>query len=46
MTPVCAVMGGMIAQEVVKAISRKDEPLCNVLCFDGTSGDGTVVRCG
>ena len=27
LTPVCAVLGGLLAQDIVKAISAKDEPL-------------------
>jgi len=43
---VCAVLGGLISQEVVKAISLKDEPVFNTLVFDATIGDATVVKCG
>jgi ubiquitin-like 1-activating enzyme E1 A len=33
--PVCAVLGGMIGNEVIKAISGKGEPANNTLLFDG-----------
>jgi ubiquitin-like 1-activating enzyme E1 A len=33
--PVCAVMGGAIGNEVIKAISGKGEPANNTMLFDG-----------
>ncbi|KAF0694258.1 Aste57867_14853 [Aphanomyces stellatus] len=42
--PVCAIVAGILGQEVVKAISRKDEPLNNYFFFDGSTGAGTVRR--
>ncbi|ERL89128.1 SUMO-activating enzyme subunit 1 [Dendroctonus ponderosae] len=32
--PVCAVLGGVIAQEVIKAVSQKEVPINNVFLFD------------
>ncbi len=32
--PVCAIVGGLVGQEVVKAASGKGEPVCNTLVFD------------
>ena len=43
LSPVAAVLGGVIGQEVVKALSCKDEPLCNVFVFDGRDGTGAVA---
>ena len=37
-SPVCAVMGGVHGNEVIKAISGKGEPANNILMFDGTDG--------
>jgi ubiquitin-like 1-activating enzyme E1 A len=37
-SPVCAVLGGVIGNEVIKAISGKAEPANNVLMFDGVDG--------
>lgn len=37
-SPVCAVLGGMLGQEVIKALSGKGEPAKNILMFDGTDG--------
>ena len=33
--PVCAVLGGLIGNEIIKAISGKGEPANNTLLFDG-----------
>ena len=39
----CSVVGGEIAQEIVKVISQKDaEPFYNVFVFNGFDGSGTV----
>ena len=35
-------MGGIIGQEIVKAVSRKDEPILNLFLFDGDTCFGTV----
>lgn len=35
MSPVCAVLGGMVGNEVIKAISGKGEPANNTVLFDG-----------
>ncbi|KAJ6663643.1 hypothetical protein lerEdw1_009722 [Lerista edwardsae] len=44
MAPVCAVVGGVLGQEVVKALSQRDPPLNNFFFFDGMRGSG-VVEC-
>ena len=38
MSPVCAVMGGVIGNEIIKALTGKGEPANNVLLFDGMDG--------
>jgi ubiquitin-like 1-activating enzyme E1 A len=35
--PVCSVLGGLVGNEIIKAISGKGEPANNALLFDGTS---------
>mmetsp|Transcript_13181 Transcript_13181/g.15993 ORF Transcript_13181/g.15993 Transcript_13181/m.15993 type:complete len:372 (-) Transcript_13181:671-1786(-) len=40
--PVCAIMGGIVGQKILKAISRKDKPLQNFFFFDGVASCGTV----
>jgi len=42
--PVCAITGGVLAQEIVKAISQKDEPISNVFVFDPVLGTGIVEK--
>jgi ubiquitin-like 1-activating enzyme E1 A len=37
-SPVCAVMGGVLGNEVIKAISGRGEPANNILLFDGLDG--------
>ncbi|OBS71844.1 hypothetical protein A6R68_13580 [Neotoma lepida] len=44
MTPVCAVVGGILAQEIVKALSQQDPPHNNFFFFDGMKGNG-IVEC-
>lgn len=43
-SPVCAIVGGILGQEVLKAISEKDLPVNNVLSFDGHSMSATVME--
>ena len=38
MAPICATLGGIIGNEVIKAISGKGEPANNTLLFDGITG--------
>ncbi|KAJ8414546.1 hypothetical protein AAFF_G00037480 [Aldrovandia affinis] len=42
MAPVCAVVGGVLAQEIVKALSQRDAPHRNFFFFDGLKGSGVV----
>jgi len=42
LSPVCAVVGGIVGQELLKAISGKDEPVDNFFFFDGLSGSGVI----
>ncbi|KAJ0406939.1 hypothetical protein ATCC90586_000200 [Pythium insidiosum] len=41
LAPVSAILAGVAGQEVIKAVSQRDEPVCNVFAFDGAAG---VVR--
>ncbi|KAG9315727.1 hypothetical protein JVU11DRAFT_3374 [Chiua virens] len=43
-SPVCAVVGGMLAQDILKALAAREAPIANFFVFDGTSGSGTVCR--
>lgn len=40
--PVCAIIGGILGQEVIKAISCKGEPLKNFFFFDTMEGKGII----
>ena len=42
--PVCAVVGGMLAQDILKALGVRETPLANFFTFDGSTGAGNVVR--
>ena len=46
LSPVAAIVGGMVAAEAIKVISGKDRPINNVFFFDGESGDGITQRLG
>lgn len=37
-SPVCAVLGGMLGNEVIKALTGKGEPANNVMLFNGMDG--------
>jgi len=43
-SPVCAVVGGVLSQEVIKAVSQRDKPLINFFLFNGRNSDGIVER--
>ncbi|XP_038893688.1 SUMO-activating enzyme subunit 1B-1-like isoform X2 [Benincasa hispida] len=40
--PVCAIIGGILGQEVIKAISGKGDPLKNFFYFDAVDGKGII----
>jgi ubiquitin-like 1-activating enzyme E1 A len=42
-SPVCAVLGGMLGNEIVKTISLKGEPANNTLLFEGKMGKCRTV---
>lgn len=42
--PVCAVLGGVIGQEVVKFVSGKGAPIENHFCLDALTGEGKVFK--
>ncbi|KAL3519027.1 hypothetical protein ACH5RR_021616 [Cinchona calisaya] len=44
--PVCAVVGGILGQEVIKAISGKGDPLKNFFFFDAMDGKGIIEDIG
>ncbi|KAG8089859.1 hypothetical protein GUJ93_ZPchr0011g28387 [Zizania palustris] len=40
--PVCAILGGILGQEVIKSISGKGDPIKNFFYFDDTDGKGVM----
>nr|GAT50590.1 fumarate reductase flavoprotein subunit [Mycena chlorophos] len=41
-SPVCAIVGGMLAQDILKTLGARDAPIANFFVFDGTTGGGTT----
>jgi hypothetical protein len=35
LSPVAAIVGGQLAQDILKVVSGKDAPINNFFCFDG-----------
>ena len=44
--PTLAILGGLLAQDVLRALSKKDKPIVNLLAVDTMGGSGTVGRWG
>ncbi|KAJ3080780.1 SUMO-activating enzyme subunit 1 [Quaeritorhiza haematococci] len=42
--PVNAIMGGVIAQEIIRVLSGKDCPFNNFFCFNGLDSSGVIMR--
>ena len=40
--PVCAILGGILGQEVIKSISCKGDPIKNFFYFDAADGKGVM----
>ena len=45
-SPVCAIVGGVISQEIIKAVSHKDLPFNNFFFFSTIDGSGIVENIG
>ncbi|KAJ7644240.1 hypothetical protein FB45DRAFT_291915 [Roridomyces roridus] len=43
-SPICAIVGGMLAQDILKTLAARDPPIANFFTFDGSTGAGTVCR--
>ncbi|KAF9360509.1 SUMO-activating enzyme subunit 1 [Mortierella sp. AD094] len=41
-SPVCAIVGGFLAQDILKTLSGKDSPLLNYFLYSGIEGTGLV----
>lgn len=46
LAPVCAILGGIIAQEIIKAVSQKEVPLNNIFLFDPLTYSGKELTVG
>ena len=46
LSPVCAIVGGVIGQEIIKAVSQKDPPHNNFFFYNGVNGEGLVDKIG
>jgi len=44
LSPVCAITGGILAQEVIKAVSQRDVPHNNFFFYNGLETSGMVDR--
>lgn len=44
MSPVCAILGGILAQEVIKVVSGKDLPIKNWFVFNAEDMSGVVCN--
>jgi len=42
--PVNAVMGAILSQEVVKVVTKRDLPICNILTFNGHTLEARIVE--
>lgn len=41
---VASIVGGLLAQEVIKAITKRDPPMMNCVCFNANTGAAFVER--
>jgi ubiquitin-like 1-activating enzyme E1 A len=39
---VCAVIGGMLGQDILKALAAREAPIANFFTFDGNTGAGST----
>jgi ubiquitin-like 1-activating enzyme E1 A len=44
LSPVCAITGGILAQEVIKAVSQRDAPHNNFFLYNGVDSSGLVDK--
>jgi len=42
--PICSVVGGILAQDILKVISQKELPISNWFCYDGFTGNGVIHK--
>ncbi|KAJ9112722.1 hypothetical protein QFC22_006224 [Naganishia vaughanmartiniae] len=44
--PTAAILGGLLAQDILRALSRREKPVMNFLCVDTMAGNGAVTKWG
>ncbi|KAG9296401.1 hypothetical protein G9A89_014993 [Geosiphon pyriformis] len=44
LSPVCAIVGGILAQDILKGLSQKDLPINNFFFYNGLDGSGLVYQ--
>ncbi|KAF2457237.1 hypothetical protein BDY21DRAFT_345312 [Lineolata rhizophorae] len=44
LAPVTAFLGGQLAQEAINVLGHREQPIQNLLCFDGEESVGMVVQ--
>ena len=44
LSPICAILGGVISQEVIKGLSGKDQPLNNFFVYNGIDSHAIVEK--
>jgi hypothetical protein len=44
--PTAAILGGLLGQDILRALSRKEKPVMNFLAVDTMAGTGTTTRWG
>jgi len=42
LAPVTAFLGGMLAQDVINVLGKRQQPIQNLVCFDGNTSEGPV----
>ncbi|XP_072755411.1 SUMO-activating enzyme subunit 1 [Anoplolepis gracilipes] len=46
LSPVCSIVGGVMAQEIIKAASQKHAPINNLFTFNPTTSCGVILKLG
>lgn len=46
LSPVCSIVGGVMAQEIIKAASQKHAPLNNLFTFNPITSCGVILNLG
>lgn len=44
LSPICAILGGVLAQDILNVLSKKGAPINNLFVFDGLQGNGYIYH--